>query len=719
MNGKFRVGYFLFILHVMTGLISGGTVLEAANTLKGNTSCPWGSSDCNRCVPDVLGNFNYIHRSQYQDNFPYTKVKLRIESNDELVGNLNDLNESFHIQGMGRIPDVGNNNWVVFSRSEDGDPATIFVGELGDIDSAGGHWGPHTDENDAERKIITSVKMIEPSLNHYGGLQMLGKHLFVGADCLKADYCKAAQSRIDIYDLSDPVKPVLINGENMFIPDSSAGAVAAVKLKNGHYLVLVSYSRYFVSDQTSLDEDTTWTPLYTWDSANLINGGPTGPTKSGWRSYENLNFVTECKTGDLYLIGTNRGNQDLDGWLGIDTDAKGDDWMDLYLVEGNMLGGDIKLTKLDDRHMYCDQVGCNLAASGNIYITPQGNMVMYSSTKDDVESNDIFFQEFQNYLQLTACNNWGDPACDDDGDGLTNEQEKILGTNPANKDSDGDGLEDGKEINSFKTNPLKIDTDEDGLTDYIEVFPCPIGTCFLPKTDPLSSDTDGDGVKDGNDNCPVMANFDQGNADGDIKGDVCDSDIDNDGLTNQKELELGTNPSLVDTDSDGIPDGNETKLGLNPLKFDNPVIPIVAALLLDEEDACLEDPNKTEPGVCGCGQTDADSDQDGILDCQDNCPLMANADQKDLSDKDGIGTVCDPDDDNDGVVDAQDNCPWVINVDQKDSNGNGIGYACDTDENQTLKFLMWLKKGKVSLEKKLGKIRLYRSYSLKKRPVGL
>lgn len=62
-------------------------------------------------------------------------------------------------------------------------------------------------------------------------------------------------------------------------------------------------------------------------------------------------------------------------------------------------------------------------------------------------------------------------ACDDDidGDGLSNAQEATLGTDPRNPDTDGDGLKDGAEANTYGTNPLQADTDGDGLTDGIEV----------------------------------------------------------------------------------------------------------------------------------------------------------------------------------------------------------------------------------------------------------
>ncbi|MBU1630070.1 thrombospondin type 3 repeat-containing protein, partial [Patescibacteria group bacterium] len=51
---------------------------------------------------------------------------------------------------------------------------------------------------------------------------------------------------------------------------------------------------------------------------------------------------------------------------------------------------------------------------------------------------------------------------DSDQDGLNDEQEITLGTDPTNKDTDGDSLTDGDEVNVYFTNPLKIDTDGDG-----------------------------------------------------------------------------------------------------------------------------------------------------------------------------------------------------------------------------------------------------------------
>jgi len=58
---------------------------------------------------------------------------------------------------------------------------------------------------------------------------------------------------------------------------------------------------------------------------------------------------------------------------------------------------------------------------------------------------------------------------DSDADGLLDEEEEKLGTNPNKKDSDNDGLADFEEINVYGTNPNDSDTDKDGVSDGDEV----------------------------------------------------------------------------------------------------------------------------------------------------------------------------------------------------------------------------------------------------------
>jgi thiol-disulfide isomerase/thioredoxin len=76
---------------------------------------------------------------------------------------------------------------------------------------------------------------------------------------------------------------------------------------------------------------------------------------------------------------------------------------------------------------------------------------------------------------------------DADGDGLTDDEEAELGTDPDNADSDGDNMKDGWEV-SLGLDPNDPDSDGDGVEDGDET---------KAGTDPLDPDTDDDGVDDG------------------------------------------------------------------------------------------------------------------------------------------------------------------------------------------------------------------------------
>jgi alpha-tubulin suppressor-like RCC1 family protein len=91
-----------------------------------------------------------------------------------------------------------------------------------------------------------------------------------------------------------------------------------------------------------------------------------------------------------------------------------------------------------------------------------------------------------------ATNTW--LTADTDADGLTNWREYLLGTDPLNRDTNGNGVADGIEASNGATDGGNPDTDGDGVANWVEI---------ARGTDPFLADSDGDGVNDGADYYPL------------------------------------------------------------------------------------------------------------------------------------------------------------------------------------------------------------------------
>ncbi|MFO0727445.1 MAG: Ig-like domain-containing protein [Myxococcota bacterium] len=170
------------------------------------------------------------------------------------------------------------------------------------------------------------------------------------------------------------------------------------------------------------------------------------------------------------------------------------------------------------------------------------------------------------------------PPGDSDGDGLSDQEEVAIGTDPHDADSDDDGVRDGAEPNPTEDsdgdgliNALDPDSDNDGLFDGTELGLTTPDTdtrtvrgFFVADADPtthtnpLLADSDQGGVDDGAEDANHNGAIDVGETDPlDPRDDRPPLDSDNDGLTDAEERSAGTDPMDADSDDDGVIDGEE------------------------------------------------------------------------------------------------------------------------------------------------------------------
>ena len=212
------------------------------------------------------------------------------------------------------------------------------------------------------------------------------------------------------------------------------------------------------------------------------------------------------------------------------------------------------------------------------------------------------------------------------------------------------------------------DTDGDSIPDYFDT------NAFIPS----DLDSDSDGIVDTRDNCPYYWNQDQSDFDDDGDGDVCDDDVDNDGVSNNQPIDFTgsdecpfENSSAQDLDGDGCID-----------EQNNTVSDTDGDGVLDDSDTCPGDDLEDMDGdgiPDDCDNFPQDWDNDGVDDETDACQGF---DDNNDSDDDGIPLGCDDfpnDTDNDGITNNADNCIFIVNPNQANMDGDAQGDACDAD----------------------------------------
>lgn len=352
--------------------------------LQGDTSCVWGSPDCNLCVPDVPARFNELRDhgevlgfrpGSFNFNVAYPGdnhwqgiQRLSLGSGRYLVVSKRDGNTN------------GNVGHVVHLPSRNGEGLRLRSNRLSPSISQPEDTAPPLDD-----RAVTALPVLN-GYAHGGGMQAVGNIL-----ALPMEQGPGA-GRVALYDFNQGLSPepfAFIHGAS-----ANAGTASLTRLSDRRYLLLLGQYdakvlEVFLSTSTDLRSPTNaWTRVDQWAREELAS--------DTWGPFQNLNFVTDCQNGQLYLVGTLLG--------GLRWGPVSDDYAHLYRVS---LDGHLRLEHVAAKHLYCSNDGarqCNLDAAGGVFVGADRKLLLYATEHaDDGPSGSVKMVEFRSIWANDGC----------------------------------------------------------------------------------------------------------------------------------------------------------------------------------------------------------------------------------------------------------------------------------------------------------------------------
>lgn len=292
----------------------------------GDTTCAYGSLDCQVCVPNVPAAFARVRRNS-PDLLGAHMVAPGVSLPDPAPPT-GGVPFKPHIQGMTRLsfrgpgtsPYSRHDRYFVLSRNNEDGPGGLHVVRFESREGSHDDFGLPLDPPPApsgspltgnhQRYYSLSGPV---GLRHPGGMQAVGRWLAVPWEGSSGDPQRPAE--IWFYDVLDivspgssvqPVAPRLrldgSRGERgQSLTFSGAAGVAMSRMADGHLLIFIggqansSIGWFYRSTTPYLGEETSWKYLGYWEPRDVERNGT-------WGYWQSFNFHTDCNDGSLCLF---------------------------------------------------------------------------------------------------------------------------------------------------------------------------------------------------------------------------------------------------------------------------------------------------------------------------------------------------------------------------------------------------------------------------------
>jgi hypothetical protein len=360
----------------------------------GDTACAYGSADCNRCVEDVEGTFAELGDRRVGgavERGPSAKVRYYANAGRRLPPDavrLHDLDDfRHHVEGFARIPGVGPENWFIATLITQDQPSGFLLAQMRDVPGRGGERlvAPGEDPETyfpirPRPALLTERHLPAPyrgfqrfhrilETQHTGGIQVIGHTVFIPYEAPGLD-------RVGIYDLGDPADAKRIGTVTLGTTSgghrvSSANMVAVARMASGYYALLVNRSNsgitdVYVSGSTRITTSTTWNRVDSRVFRDLDTNWSTSKN-----TYQNMNFVTDCRSGQLYLVGLMQDDHFGSPWNAHNI---------VHLYRAPAVDGRLTLEHVATQVFGRAGNTCEMRGGASVHVTPSGEMIVYCTS---------------------------------------------------------------------------------------------------------------------------------------------------------------------------------------------------------------------------------------------------------------------------------------------------------------------------------------------------